>query len=359
MKITAHIGLIRASILTALLAANEATLASEKVYDSDPVNGHAGYLTAWRVAGKLDKPVIMVKGYDTVNNAHPIDDLNGELGNLAIPLSDRGFDIIVFDYVDGKADLKNNADNLAEFVRYLDGLIAASGAVDGDGDGHPDYELAIIGGSMGGIVARTMFVQENSAMGVDIFVTIDSPHHGVQLSPFLDWATAFLDTVAGHQMLYGDAAYFAHYNWLRSVESTTEFRARIIDPMHTAAIAFSDGESAWHLDSGNILFHTEFHDVSSFIEKENIESDYVPYHSAVNMDNTAVEEIDRGWDYVDLRYVTTHTSYFDRKIPNPRAIHDQHDYAIRQAIDFVIEYGGRPIESPATWLIPTLDLLLR
>ena len=196
-------------------------------------------------------------------------------------------------------------------------------------------------------------------MGVDTFVTIDSPHHGVQLSPFLNWATDFIDSIAGHQMLYGDAAYFEHYGWLRSVENNTTFKASVINPMHTAAIALSDGESEWHLDFSELINHTEFHDVSSYIENGDVQSDYVPYHSAVNMDNTDVEVLDQDWYYADLRYVDTNTSYFDLKIQNPRDSHGAPNYAIHQAIDFVIENSGRPKSNDQGWLIPVIDLILQ
>jgi pimeloyl-ACP methyl ester carboxylesterase len=359
MKCRANIGLVTSVILSVALTVSEFASASDIVYDRDPVNGHSGFLSAWRVTGELDKPVILVKGYDTVNDDHPFDDLENDLGTITQPLIDLGHDIIVFDYANGEADLKENADNLAEFIRHLDGKLLANGVIDRDGDGHPDYELTVIGGSMGGIVARTMFVQENEAMGVDIFVTIDSPHHGVQLSPFLDWATDFIDSVAGHQMLYGDVSYFEHYGWLRSVESRPEFKEHVIDPMHTAAIALSDGESEWHLDFGDLLFHTDYHDVSSYIEDRDTRSDYVPYHSAVNMDNTGTEVVDRDWDSVDMKYTDTHTSYFDLKIQNPRDRHGAPDYVIQQAMDFVIEHSGRPQHNKPAWLIPILDLLLQ
>ena len=359
MKSRINTSLVISVILSVALTASETAFALDREYDQDPVNGHSGFLSAWRVTGELDKPVIVVKGYDTVNAGHPIDDLDGDLGMLAQPLTDSGYDIVVFDYVNGEADLKENADNLAEFIRYLDGILSVNGVIDGDADGHPDYELAIIGGSMGGIVARTMFVQENESMGVDIFVTIDSPHHGVQLSPSVGWATGFIDSIAGNQMLYGDDAYDEHYDWLRSVERSPAFRELVIDPMHTAAIALSDGESGWRLDAGDELIHTEYHDVSSYIEKGEIRSDYVPYHSAVNMDDTRVDEIGDGPDYRDLEYNDTHTSYFDLKIPNPRDLHGAPDYAVEQAIGFVIENSEQPEPAAHGWLTPLYNLLLQ
>ncbi len=332
--------------------------ASEIIYDRDPVNGHAGYLSAWRVSGDLDKPIIIVKGYDNSNDDHPVDDFNDDLGTLTQTLTAAGFDIIIFDYVNGTADLKQNADNLANFIHYLDSIFEENGFADLNGDGHPDYKLSIIGGSMGGIVTRTMFVQENDAMGVDVFVSLDAPHHGVHLSPYISWAADFIDTIAGHQMLYGEAAYFEHYNWLRAVESNPKFKARVIDPMQTAAIALSNGESSWHLDLGDLIIHTDYHDVSSYVEKDGSRSDYIPYHSAVNMDNPYTMVVDESFDSKDLKYINTDTSYFDRKIPNPRAAHGGPDYAIQQAIDFVVEHSGQLSQQNRAWLIPILDLIL-
>lgn len=351
-----NICLITLFIFFFFLAASTTALALDDiVYNRHPVNGHPGFLSAWRIIDGLDKPVIVVKGYDRVNDDHPKDDLDNELKIITRPLTELGHDIIVFDYVNGEADLKENADNLAEFIRYMDKRLAANGVVDRDGDGHPDYQLAIVGGSMGGIVTRTMFVQENEAMGVDIFVTIDSPHHGVRLSPFLDWATDFIDSVAGHQMLYGDDNYFLHYDWLRSVESRPEFKKHVIGPIDTAAIALSDGESDWHLDIEEIVLHTKYHDVSSYIEEGEAKSDYVPYHSAINMDNTEIEVIDEDWDYADYRYTNTHTSYFDEKIRNHRDRHHAPDYAFKQAIEFIIKHSKN---SKGRSLIPIIDFIL-
>lgn len=359
MNCRINIGKYMSLILSVALTVSEASVAIDMVYDRDPVNGHQGFLSAWRVTGVLDKLVIVVKGYDTLNADHPVDDLNNYSDTIMQLLMDSGFDIVVFDFVNGGADLKQNADNLSEFIRYLDDLIFKNGVSDRNNDGHPDYELAVIGGSMGGIVTRTMFVQKDEAMGVDTFVTIDSPHHGVHMSPYLTWATEFIDSIAGHQMLYGDDAYFKHYDWLRSIENSTAFRQRVIDPIHTAAIALSDGESEWHLDFVELVSHTEFHDVSSYIENGGIQSDFVPYHSAMNMDNTGLEVLDQGTNYKELKYTDTRTSYFDLKIRNSRDLHGGPNYAIRQAVDFVIENSGQPEASAPGWLIPILNLLLQ
>ena len=75
--------------------------------------------------------------------------------------------------------------------------------------------------------------------------------------------------------------------------------------------------------------------------------------------NTDVEVIDQDWYYKDLRYVDTRSSYFDLKIQNPRTSHGAPDYAIQQAINFVIENSGRSKSNNHSWLIPIIDLILQ
>ena len=104
------------------------------------VNGHPGYLTAQEMSpdGVVDKVLVVVKGFDNDNTEHPIDDLNTKYQPVIEELQSDGWDIVVFDYVRGDIDIKQNAENLKHFINYLDGIAV------------PDYHLALIGGSMGG-----------------------------------------------------------------------------------------------------------------------------------------------------------------------------------------------------------------
>ena len=68
MKSRVNTSFVASVILSVALTASETAFALDTVYDQDPVNGHTGFLSAWRVTGELDKPVILVKGYDTVND---------------------------------------------------------------------------------------------------------------------------------------------------------------------------------------------------------------------------------------------------------------------------------------------------
>jgi len=300
-------------------------------YDVPTVNGHPGYITAYETSpdGVWDKVLVIVTGFDTSNTNHPINDINGKYQSVIDQLQPDGWDIVIFDYVRGDIDIKQNADNLADFIHTLD-----SWAV-------PNYHLAIVGGSMGGIVTRTMFVQENSNMGVSTYVSIDSPHHGVYLSNWVkDLADVAIDAVAGHQMTHGDPAYNAHYGWLQNVEASSGFMTNIIDPMMTLAIALSNGESQWRVSWGDEALHTKYHPVSSYVETSGgeLRSDYMPYHSVMLMDNISVNRKIR-WNRNYYWYKDTKTSYFDFKRANSRTVHAAPAYAVQQAVDFVVING--------------------
>lgn len=311
---------------TTLLASTMAT-ADPVVYDVPTVNGHDGYMTAWETNGPLDKVLLLVKGFDTKNEGHPSEDLYDDFQPLIDELAPAGWDIIVFDYVDGSDLLENNAENLAHFINYL------------DTQAMPDYHLAIVGGSMGGIVARTMFVQENSNLGVDTFVSLDSPHWGVYLSEWVrDLAELTIDFPAARQMHNGDPAFDAHYGWLRSVETNGTFLSEVIDPMATLAIALSDGSSPWDVKWEHVIFHTRYHPVASYVSAGDLESDYMPYHSTTYMDDTSTSSR-VGWGKTKYWYNDTSSSYFDETQTNPRSKHGGPEFAVRQAVDFILANG--------------------
>ncbi len=189
---------------------------------------------------------------------------------------------------------------------------------------------------MGGIVTRTMFVQENSDMGVDTFVSVDSPHHGVYPSPWVsDIAQLLLDATAGFQMLNGRPEHNALYGWLESVESSPGWMATNIDPMATLAIALSNGEFFWRESWWDLIAHTNFHTISSFVSAAGLQSDFMPYHSVCKFDNISFN-LWTGWFENFYWYNSTATSYFDAKQPNPRTEHGAPAFAVEQAVAFVI-----------------------
>jgi len=298
------------------------------LYDQYAVNGHPGYLSAWAVHGPLDKVILVVPGFDTKNDNMPLDELEGDLAFVADFMGLFGWDTIIFDYVEGAMDLKANADNLAHFIKYL------------DTQAEEDYHLAVLSGSMGGIVARTMFVQERSQMGVDTYVSIDSPHWGVYLSDWAqDLAALAIDYPAAHQMHHGDPAYRKHYGWLRRVEGTENFKQNVIGPVNTCAIALSDGSQGyWRVDWRDLALHNKYYPVSSYVEKSGLRSTYMPYHSTVYLDEIATKN-KYSWGYTHYKYRNLKSSYFDLTVANPQEDHGAPDYAVVQALFFIYQHG--------------------
>ena len=330
-------------------------------YEVESVNGHSGYYADGRCTGALDKPVIYGLGYNGFDTglaggpASSKEVFNWYTGPLETMLQ-QGFDIIVIDYYDGDGDLHDNAENLAHFINYLDDLMEAQGYADGDGDGHPDYELAYSGFSMGGVIPRVMFAQQNEGMGIDIFATVDGAHKGVVFSNLVDplvqallnvgLAWPFIDTPAARQLTIGRETYNEFFGWLEGVENE-EFMARVIEPMDTLAVALSNGENPWTVSAWDLIFHTKYSGACSYvplisISHENsyaLRTDFVPYFSAINMDNpTVLNDGNTFW------YEDTTTSYFDETIVNDPSAHTYifhfdgpcpHVHGVEQAWNFI------------------------
>ena len=311
-----------------LLSLNAPTQAERILYDQPVVNDHAGYLSAWSVNNGLNKVLLIVPGFDTKNDSLPVDKLFGDFAPVTWYMGILGWDVIYFEYVDGATDLRDNADNLARFIEYLDSQAPA------------DYHLAVLGGSMGGIVTRTLFVQENSSMGVDSYVSVDSPHWGVYLSDWaVDLATLAIDDFAAHQMHHGDPLYDELYGWLREVETSEDFRQRVNNPMNTCAIALSDATNgSWKVRWSDLLTHNKYYPVSSYVEVSGLRSTYMPYHSSVYLNSTSTKKSSR-WGYNSYRYRSLASDYFDQTIANPRDEHAAPEYAIAQALRFILDHG--------------------
>lgn len=302
-------------------------------YDCLTVNGHPGYLTAYEVSpdGIWDKVMILVTGFDTDNTSHPINDINTDWQPVIDQLQPSGWDIVIFDYVRGDIDIRQNADNLARFIEVLN-----TWAI-------PNYHLAIVGGSMGGIVTRCMFVQENSSMGAETYVSVDSPHYGVYLSAWIEGLAPFLvDAYAGHQMANGEPEYNELYGWMQSVEASPGFMTNIINPMSTLAIALSNGESEWDVDWDDLAIHTKYHPVCSYVYSDGLWSDYMPYHSVCMFNDTGTSSSTH-FGYNSYHYNNTATSYFDAKQPNPQTEHSAPPFAVQQAIDFIVAHCTTPV----------------
>ncbi|KAA1193493.1 hypothetical protein F0M18_06570 [Pseudohalioglobus sediminis] len=321
--------MIKHTLAGLLLLLASGTRAETILYDQYEINGHPGYLSAWEVNHSLRHVLLIVPGFDTRNDSMPLDALQGDYAELVFFMSLFGWDVIYFDYVDGAIDLKDNADNLARFVEYL------------DSQAPEDYHLAVMAGSMGGIVARTMFVQEASSLGVDTYVSIDSPHWGVYLSNWAqDLAALAIDYPAAHQMHNGDPAYKEHYGWLRRVERSQWFREQVNGPMNTCAVSLSDGTTAWEVSWEDLALHNKYYPVASYVTASGLTSTYMPFHSTAYLDRIATDGAWRlgGRQY---RYRNLTSSYFDKVYVNSRDEHAAPRYAILQALECIAQFTPR------------------
>jgi pimeloyl-ACP methyl ester carboxylesterase len=310
------------------------------IHDETRVNGHDGYLSAWAIVEPMDKVVMIAAGYDVKNEKNPIEELTGDFATVVDEMGALGWTVIFFDYVDGAADLKENADNLAEFIRYV------------DTQAKPDYHLAVIGGSMGGIVARTMFAQERDDMGVETYVSVDSPHWGVYFSRWaeelvdvildspLSPLSLLIDTPAGRQMLNGHEAYEEHYGGLRAVESSLYFKRNVNRPMDTCAVTLSDASNnrAWVINTVDEAVHNKYYPVASYIDLGELRSSYMPYHSTAYLVSDATKDRHRT-AFSKYRYKKRKSQYFDTIIANERDEHAAPEYAVWEALFCVLANG--------------------
>jgi hypothetical protein len=123
--------------------------------------------------GALDKPIIVVEGFDptnvtSINNTRRLT-LSSFFEGAYL---NNGYDIVYLDFTDGGADIRDNSLVLQELIRDLN--VRKVGAND----------LAVIGASMGGLVARHALRQlelANYTHNVSHYISYDSPHRGANV----------------------------------------------------------------------------------------------------------------------------------------------------------------------------------
>lgn len=191
-------------------------------YQGQQVSGNA--YTLWSDDGIFDKPFLFVEGIDFnmqqwhaqigdfgwcqfMGNDQANYPMLAQSSDLVDALRERGFDLILLDFVDGAADIRSNA----ALVKHL---IQLCNAYKED-----QNQLVVAGASMGGQVVRVALA-EMERDGQDhctgVYVSWDSPHLGAHiplaiqttidfLSPFSSEAEAFelgaLTRPAARQML--------------------------------------------------------------------------------------------------------------------------------------------------------------
>lgn len=146
--------------------------------------------------GVLDKPIILVDGFDPgdgrdimgIYDLLNFDD-DGNPSNLADVVRAEGFDVVILNFpvytrttdmveVDGGADfIERNAMLLVELINILNGPEPNGGKVG-------DEELVIIGPSMGGLISRyalNFMENQNQDHETRLWLSFDSPHHGANV----------------------------------------------------------------------------------------------------------------------------------------------------------------------------------
>ncbi len=147
--------------------------------------------------GILDKPLILVEGFDPENNfgyenylrsnalGVTIDrDFGGQ--TLAQALEANNYDLIFLDYGNGGDDIKRNAYLLENVIQWVNQQTAAVGST---------QKNVVIGVSMGGIVARYALRDmelRNANHNTRLYASIDSPHQGANVPLGFQAAVKFL-----------------------------------------------------------------------------------------------------------------------------------------------------------------------
>ncbi len=137
------------------------------------------------VDGVLDKPIIMIDGFDPgderdISMLYAGLDFDGD--NLADILRDEGFDFVALNAplyntngkdIDGGADyIQRNAMVLVELINFINTEKVGS------------EELVVIGPSMGGLIARygLSYMEQNSIEhDTRLYISFDSPHLGANI----------------------------------------------------------------------------------------------------------------------------------------------------------------------------------
>ncbi len=191
-------------------------------FQGSEVAGNA--YTLWSEDGVFDKPFVFVEGIDFnlqqwqgqlgdfgwcqfMGNDHEHYPMLAQSSEMVDALRERGYDLILLDFVDGAADIRSNA----ALLKYL---ISLCNAYKED-----QNQLIVAGASMGGQVARVALAEmerDGQEHCTGVYVSWDSPHQGAHiplaiqttidfLSPFSAEAEAFetgaLSRPASKQML--------------------------------------------------------------------------------------------------------------------------------------------------------------
>jgi hypothetical protein len=143
---------------------------------------------------QITDPVLAVEGFD-IDNSMDWDELYTLLNQegLVESLRTRGYDAVVLDFTDATDHIQRNTFVFTELLQQVEAMI------------DPAATVAVVGASMGGLVARYGLAWlESSAVPhrVRTFVSYDAPHRGANIPLGLQHWTEFFATQSA------DAAFF-------------------------------------------------------------------------------------------------------------------------------------------------------
>ena len=154
---------------------------------------------------KIRKPIIIASGFDPMNNNRIYDEESfddkksiylynvanrkepGETKGFLDKLREYGYDIIIWRSKNSTESISRNADNLIEFIKYINDLNTT------------DNELIIYGASMGGLIVRyalTKMEYDGDNHKTKLFISMDSPQEGANVLLGFQYMGMFLKTLA-------------------------------------------------------------------------------------------------------------------------------------------------------------------
>ena len=118
----------------------------------------------------LDKPIILVEGFDPLKESQP-NDLIEKYSDIGIwtNLSASGYDLVALKFNNNHDGIENNAQVLKRLIDEV------------NTDKEGNFENIIIGESMGGLVTRVALAQmeaDNLDHETGLYISFDSPHKG-------------------------------------------------------------------------------------------------------------------------------------------------------------------------------------
>ncbi|MCF8299173.1 MAG: T9SS type A sorting domain-containing protein [Bacteroidales bacterium] len=123
--------------------------------------------------GDLDKPVIIVEGFDILND-YSYNDLydNWYDAGFVQPLLDNGYDLYFLNFSNNTQSMHDNAEVVKSLIEQINSEKAGN------------FEGVVIGESMGGLISRIALKEmenDNINHEMGLFVSYDSPHKGANI----------------------------------------------------------------------------------------------------------------------------------------------------------------------------------